>query len=152
MCEQLHNLLTKMKYLASRRLWNLQPLKVPDTNSWVVPSTRFKSRNRDFRCTIHRNKPRLQHINSIQIHTKIERFVFKFEDSWKPPQDNHLAYRICTQISYNTPLYQTHCKKLCESELGDGAPFKVEEFPLFGKLRTWRQFSQLHFFAMEIFL
>ena len=32
MCEQLP-LFTEMKYLASRQNWNLQPLKVPDTNS-----------------------------------------------------------------------------------------------------------------------
>ena len=31
MCEQLH-LFAEMKYLASRQLWNLQTLKVPDTN------------------------------------------------------------------------------------------------------------------------
>ena len=50
MCEQLP-LFTEMKYLASRQNWNLQTWK---TNSWVVPSTH---RNRDLRCTIHRNKP-----------------------------------------------------------------------------------------------
>ena len=59
-CDQLQ-LFAEMKYLASRQLWNLQTLKTPDTNSRVVPSTRFKFRNRDLRCTMHRKKPRLQY-------------------------------------------------------------------------------------------
>ena len=63
MCEQLR-LFAEMKYsVASRKLWNFQTLKPPDTHSWVVPSPRFKFRNRDLRCTIHRNKPRLQYIS-----------------------------------------------------------------------------------------
>ena len=59
-CDQLQSF-AEMKYLASRQLWNLQTLKTPDTNSRVVPSTRFQFRNRDLRCTIHRKKPRLQY-------------------------------------------------------------------------------------------
>ena len=62
-------LFIEMKYLA-RQTWNLQTLKPPDTNSWVVPSTCLKFRNRDSCCTIHRNKPRLQYISSIRIHGK----------------------------------------------------------------------------------
>ena len=62
LCDQLQ-LFAKMKYLASRPLWNLQTLKAPDTKSWLVPSPRFKFQNRDLRCTIHRNKPRLQYTN-----------------------------------------------------------------------------------------
>ena len=69
--------------LASRQNWNLQPLKVRDTNSWVVPSTCFKFRNWDVRCTIHRNMP-------IQLHKQywdpweIERSIFNLEVSLKP--------------------------------------------------------------------
>ena len=68
-CDQLQ-LFAEMKYLASRQLWNLQTLKTPDTSSWVVPSPRFKFRNPNLRCTIHRNKHRLEYINSIRIHVK----------------------------------------------------------------------------------
>ena len=69
-CDQLQ-LFAKMKYLASRQLWDLQPLKVPDTNSWVVPSTCFKFRNRDLCCTIDENKPRLHYISSILLSCSI---------------------------------------------------------------------------------
>ena len=48
---------------SSRQLWNFQTMKPPDTNSWVVPSTCLKFRNRDLCCTIHRKKPRLQYIS-----------------------------------------------------------------------------------------
>ena len=41
MCEQ-PQLFHEMKYWASRRNWKKTDLKVTDTNSWVVPSTRFK--------------------------------------------------------------------------------------------------------------
>ena len=80
MCEQLP-LFTEMKYLASRQNWNLQPLKVPDTNSWVVPSTCFKFRNWDVRCTIHRNKPIHKQYSDPW---EIERSIFKLEVSLKP--------------------------------------------------------------------
>ena len=71
-------------------------LKPPDTNSWVVPSTRFKFRNRDLGCTIPRNKPRCQYISSNYIlgSMEIERFVFKWEVSWKqhPWKNAYMAH------------------------------------------------------------
>ena len=61
MCEQLQ-LFAEINYLASRQLWNLQTLKVPEANSWVVPIFSLQIRKSGFAMhTIHRN--RLQDIN-----------------------------------------------------------------------------------------
>ena len=102
---------TEMKYLASRQLWNLQTLKPPDTNSWVVPSTCLKFRNRDLCCTIHRNKPRLQYISSIRIHGKWNDLLSSYKSV-----ENHLKITVWDMKG------------------------QIHTWP-FGKLRTWRQFS-----------
>ena len=113
MCEKLP-LFTEMKYLASKQNWNLQTLKVPDTNSWVVPSTRFKFRNRDLRCTIPRTPIHKQYSDPWEI----ERFVFKLEVSWKPLSDSCLGH--ARRNPYMAQVHPTHCKKLfCQSDRGD---------------------------------
>ena len=119
-CEQ--PLFTEMKYLASRQFWNLQTLKVPDPNSWVVPSTHFKFRNRDLCCTIHRNTSTPIHKQYLDA-WEIERFIFKLKNCWKITLRKPFGF--CTEKSTVVgTCIQANVRSF------------VEEFPLFGKLRT----------------
>ena len=86
-CEQLQSF-TEMKYLASRQNWNFQTWKYRTRKLWVVPSTRFKFRNRDLRYTIPRTPIHRQYSDPWEI----ERSIFKLEVSWKPPWDNCLGH------------------------------------------------------------
>ena len=150
-------LFAEMKYsVASRKLWNFQTLKPPDTNFWVVPSPRFKFRNRDLRCTIHRNKPRLQYIS---LGFRFGHFLFLCF-FWSLL----LSVAICwivihgkssdlfSEKSIHGPSTFNPLQEALSVRSGGRATSEVEEFPLLGRLRTWRQFSQLHFVAKMKYL
>ena len=135
-----------MKYLASRPLWNLQTLKAPDTNSWVVPSPRFKFQNRDLRCTIHRNKPRLECINSIRIHVKSSHSFSSLKSVehhrkvtvWDMPGKMHTWPNCISKISREPSFSHCQVRKIAPicfqpvtlhiSELGNNSTVRLKPF------------------------
>ena len=75
MCEQLQ-LFAEMKYWPVGRIGIYRP---ESTGATLLSRAGFKFRNPDLGCTIPRNKPRLQYINSIGIRGKSNDWFL----SWK---------------------------------------------------------------------